>query len=443
MEFGRHIGKGLWAFADKALPAVYGLGFIFLVIRVLPPKEYGGFVLVQTVFMIATSLGYSLALQPLTKFAAEKNESGPFIVASLGLSALFFIATSVVVSLGKGILVELFDPERHVNLAMLLSYLPALFATAYYRNFAVNLLLAKYYVQKVFWIDVVFYVGTLVVIYAAQQLGRFHTAEDVLVITIISQSASTLLALLFTWDLLSTKLSIQLKAFSQIWNFGKFTFLGNAMYSAFSQMDVFFVSSFAGIVAVATYNAAKNFTRLFDMLSQVLQMLLVPFSSKAHSEQDTKNLTIAAEKAICFSTLLLFPVFFVMFLFPEQLLHLFYKGRYDQGTSIVRILSLLAFIVPWNAVAGSYLVGIGKVKQGFYYGAALAAVSLATYAILTPRLGALGTSIGLVLSSLLSAVALVKFIRHFIPLDIWNVVKRTGDVGAFIRTKILPKTAIQ
>lgn len=39
MEFGKHIGKGLWGFADKSLAVVYGLGFIFLVIRVIPEKE--------------------------------------------------------------------------------------------------------------------------------------------------------------------------------------------------------------------------------------------------------------------------------------------------------------------------------------------------------------------------------------------------------------------
>ena len=49
MRFGRHIGRGLWAFADKALPAVYGIGFILLVIRVLPEREYGAFVVVHTV----------------------------------------------------------------------------------------------------------------------------------------------------------------------------------------------------------------------------------------------------------------------------------------------------------------------------------------------------------------------------------------------------------
>ena len=71
MQFGRHIGKGLWAFADKALPALYGIGFILLVIRVLPEGEYGAFVVVQSLYMIISGFGYALALQPLTKYGAE------------------------------------------------------------------------------------------------------------------------------------------------------------------------------------------------------------------------------------------------------------------------------------------------------------------------------------------------------------------------------------
>ena len=61
MEFGKHVGKGIWAFGDKALPVVYGIGFIFLVVRVLPAKEYGAFVIAQTIFTFATARGYSLA----------------------------------------------------------------------------------------------------------------------------------------------------------------------------------------------------------------------------------------------------------------------------------------------------------------------------------------------------------------------------------------------
>ena len=50
MEFGRHIGKGIWAFADKSLPALYGVGFIFLVVRVLPEEEYGAFAIIQSIY---------------------------------------------------------------------------------------------------------------------------------------------------------------------------------------------------------------------------------------------------------------------------------------------------------------------------------------------------------------------------------------------------------
>ena len=83
MQFGKHIGKGIWAFDDKALPAIYALGFIFLVVRTLPEQEYGSFAIIQSIFLIVSSLGYALALQPLTKFAAETDDNGAYIVASL------------------------------------------------------------------------------------------------------------------------------------------------------------------------------------------------------------------------------------------------------------------------------------------------------------------------------------------------------------------------
>ncbi|MBU1298071.1 MAG: hypothetical protein KKG06_02475, partial [Bacteroidetes bacterium] len=76
MEFGKHIGKGLWGFADKMLAVIYGLGFIFLVIRVLPEHEYGSFVIIQAIFILITAVGTSFALQPLIKFASETENYG-------------------------------------------------------------------------------------------------------------------------------------------------------------------------------------------------------------------------------------------------------------------------------------------------------------------------------------------------------------------------------
>jgi len=437
MEFGRHIGKGVWAFADKGLPAIYGLGFIFLVIRVLPENEYGAFVVIQqTIFTLIVALGNSLALLPLTKFAAETEDHGPYIVASLTIGGIFYLAASILLLMLKGAFVPLLDASHQGILTSLVDFLPALFLTAIYRNFATSLLQSTYQVQKIFWIDAVYFLGTLALTYYAHRVHHFSTARDLLVLNIIGQAASSLLAIVFTWKAMSVRLRFDRRAFKQIWDYGKFTFSGIVVYTIYAQMDVIAVSSFTGLAGVAVYGAAKTFTRFFDMTSQVLNMFLIPFSSKAARKGETEKLRITAEKAICFSTLVLLPVFLLMFLVPEELLHILYGGKYDSGASIVRIMSLLALIVPWNALASSYINGMGKVKEGFRYSIIMLAIVVPAYFILTPAFGAVGTSLGMVGTLASITILLLRYVNTIVPISIRNVVQRTGDVWTFLASKL-------
>ena len=75
MEFGKHIGKGLWGIADKALPVVYGISYIVLVIRVLPEEEFGNFVLIQEVFLIITgfAMAFSFAVELVNLKVRKKH----------------------------------------------------------------------------------------------------------------------------------------------------------------------------------------------------------------------------------------------------------------------------------------------------------------------------------------------------------------------------------
>jgi len=441
VQFGRHIGKGLWAFADKALPAVFALGFIVLVVRVLPQNEYGAWVDIQTIFMFTSTLGFALALQPLTKFAAETEENGPYIAASMVISALFIIGASILLLVFKGVLVRLLDPRGEApSLSQLFSYLPLLFITSYYRAFSLSLLQATYQVRKIFWIDALYFIGVLLLLGGARLMHRLSSAEDVIILNIIAQSASTVLALILTRRPMSVKLRLRREAFSKMWGFGKFNFWGSTMYAAFSQMDVLFVSSFSGVVALATYGAAKQFTRLNDMLSQVIQMFLMPFSSKAQAENDIEKMTVVAEKTICFSLLAFTPVFLALFLAPQEILHLLYKGKYDGGADILRLMSFLSLIVPWNAVVASYLTGTGKVKAGLISNIFLSGVGLTSYLILTPKYGAIGTTAGFVFTMLVITVGLVKYLQRFLPLRVSGVFRRTRDAWLFVRRALPGKS---
>ncbi len=436
MEFGKHIGKGLWAFADKALPALYGLAYIFIVVRVLPEHEFGVWGDIQALFLLLSALCTTLTFLPLTKFASERDDYGEFVIVSLFVGFVFYAIASAGLLVFKDTLIPLLDRERSESLYNLWNYVPLLLFATLFRSLVLSILQARYAVQKIFWIDAVYFLGTIAMIVTARHVNRFSTASDLVVLKLVGYSASTLLSLLFLIGSLPAQLTFRWKNVVRLFQFGKYLFGANAIYAVFSQFDVFFVSSYGGFVAVATYNVAKIFNRIFDMLSQVLQMFLLPYSSKAVAKGDTTALLTTAEKAICFSLLLLLPVFLAMLLVPEWILQLLYHGRYQDAAPLMRIFAFLALIVPWNGVTSNYLVGLGKVKQGFYLGFVLFILALLFYAMLTPSYGAMGTATGYVAALGVTTMILYLYTKKFIPLRVFNVLLRVKDVGAFVKKKL-------
>ncbi|MBI3193310.1 MAG: oligosaccharide flippase family protein [Ignavibacteriae bacterium] len=433
MEFGKHIGKGVWAFADKALPALYAVAYIFLVVRVLSKEEFGSLVLIQTIFTLGTAFCMSLALQPMIKFVSETKETGPFIVASFVMSVLFYVLITFFFFFFQQSLLPLLDKSGETNLGTLINYLPLLFLTTLYRGLASSILQATYQVQRIFWIDASYFCSAILMLFLAQQVHFASTAKDVIIINIIAQAFSTVVALALTRNEMNVRLFFNKEAFVKMWNFGKWNFGAQTIYNVYAQMDVFFISYYIGIPGVAIYNAAKIFTRIFDMVAQVLQMFLIPFASKSFAIADNENLKATAEKSICFSMLILLPVFFLMFFFPEWLLELLYKDKYAEGYNVVRACSFLALLIPWNGVVSSYLIGLGKVKQGFYFGFILLFSSALFYFLLTPVLGIFGTSIGFVGALLLTSSVVFLYHQRFVTIKLKDVILRTKDIGKYVR----------
>ncbi len=432
MEFGRHLTKGVWAFADKALPAIYGLGFIFLVIRVLPASEYGAFVIVQTVLNFSTSLCYALALQPLTKFAAESSDRQPYVTASAVLSVIFYAVISIGVLVCRPLLVPLFDAANQSHIDTLLLYLPLLFLVTFYRNIVVGFLQAVYQVQKIFWIDAIYFIGIMGLIAGATWLRRFSTAEDLLQLTVIAYGCSTLLAVALTLRQIPLKAAYERSTMRAVWEYGKYTFGATSIYTLFTQADIFFVGSVVGLVGVATYNAAKVLTRVFDMLVQVIQMFVLPASSKLHAEGKTEDLRTVAEKSIMFSTLLLIPVFLVMILFPSTILSLLYKGRYVEGAPVMATFAFLAFIYPVNAVCVSIIQGIGHVKYSFKVSGILLVLAAACYPLLVPAYGIVGAAMAYVAVMAIMTVIVAVYVRRIVGFTVGGIVARTSDAVNFV-----------
>jgi O-antigen/teichoic acid export membrane protein len=435
MEFGRYIDKGLWAAADKLLPVFYGVAFVLLVVRVLPQEEYGNFILVQDIFLTISGLAMAFALQPMLKFFAEDIADSSPIVAAGGLFYAAFIGTSTIgILLFRAPLGSVLNSASFPNLIFLL---PAMVLASFPRSIALILLQAELKIKEVFWVDAVHFLGAPATIFIWSRLYTFQSAAELIRITIATQALSSIVGVLITrrhWNLAG---GITRRAMRKIWHYGTYT-LGSAIGSLTgARADTFLLSAYAGLDQLALYNSVKIFLRAYDMVAQVIQMLIVPATSRMSSRGDSRSLLALVEKSIFFGTAAMIPLFLGYAFLAEPAIRFLYHGRYLDAVPILRIFALPAPMIPAMAVAGTALLGLGKARSSFWLGIATVLTNLCAYALLIPWIGVRGAAWGAAISVYAIGGMALWMLRKEIPFTIAGTMSRYNDIFVFVRERVL------
>jgi len=434
MEFGKHLGKGIWGLADKALPVVYGLAYVVLVIRVLPAEEFGNFVLIQEIFLVISGLATAFALQPLLKFAAEgADDLKQVIGAALPLNIAFIVVASLLCVGGNDLTGALLNSP---SLAPLMLYIPAMLAASFVRNFTLTLLQSRYRFQEVFWIDAMHFLGAPVGIWVVSHMHLFNTALALILINVASLSVSSVLGLVLARSLFRVAFRPFGDEIRKVWDYGKYSLGGNFSYLVYSRADTFLLAMFTGPIPVAAYNSVKVFTKVYDMVSQVMQMFILPATSRLSVLGEQKSLKAMVEKAILFFTVGMVPVFLLFLIAPPLLIDILYKGRYIEAAPTLQVFSLLALIAPLLAIGTNVLMGLGEARVSFVLGAQMLGISLLLYLVLIPWLGETGAALGYVVSSYIVAWLTIIKVNRFIPITVAEVFRRHKDMVAFVRNRL-------
>jgi len=434
VELGKHLSKGIWGLADKALPVIYGLGYVFLVIRVLPEEEFGNFVLLQEIFLIISGLATAFALQPLLKYAAEEGADIPGAVSIAFWFNLGFVAVSaaLVVALSVPAGIVLHSP----SLSPLLAYVPAMLGASFVRNFTLILLQARFRIREVFWVDAAHFIGAPFLVWVYSRMHLFDSAMDLVIINVISLGASSIVGLVLAWPLICWKMHPAPGDRKKMWEYGTYSLGGIASYLVYSKADTFILAAFTGPLQVAVYNSAKVFTRVFDMITQVVQMFVLPAVSRLASQGDHTRLKALVEKAILFSTVLMIPVLLLFLLGPGLLVQVLYNGRYAGAIPMLQILALLSFVVPLLAVGSNALMGLGHARVNFVLGLQMLAVSIAAYLLFIPLFAGIGAAIGLAVASYVMAWMTTARLNREVPLSLRGVLRRGNDIKMFVRQRL-------
>jgi O-antigen/teichoic acid export membrane protein len=434
MEFGKYLGKGVWGLADKALPVVYGLGYVLLVIRVLPEEEFGNWTLLQEIFLLLSGLVTAFALSPLLKFAAENPvDSRETVTVAVTMQTGFTFLAAVLVVLFRSEISAVLHSHR---LSLLLAYLPAMLAASFPRNLSLVVLQARFRVRELFFTDAVHFLGAPFLIWVWSRMHQFDAAMDLVFINIITLTCSSLLGLAFTWRNLAMTRRMPREVVRKMWSYGSFS-LGGIISSLFSsRADSFLLAAFTGPIEVAAYNSVKIFTRAYDMVSQVVQMFLLPAASQFSARGERGPLKIVVEKALLFSAVGMVPVMVLFIVLAGPIVHLVYQEKYLEAVPQLQLFGLMALLVPATAIASSVLLGIGEARAGFVIGIQALAGSLLFYFALIPLLGLSGATTGYVLSAaLLCILSLHRMVQH-VPVTMTEVVRRWGDIDIFLRRTV-------
>jgi len=261
----------------------------------------------------------------------------------------------------------------------------------------------------------------------------FDSALDLVMIAIISLSASSAVGVIVARRELPAMALPTGAEVRKVLDYGTFALGGVVSYLFTTKADTLFLSAFAGPVAVAVYNAAKVFTRVFDMIPQVVQMFVLPTTSRLSSRGEQHALQALGEKAVSFTTIATLPVTLLFLMAPGLFFDVLYGGRYQEAVPVLRVFSALGLVVPLYAVGSSILMGLGEARSVFKLGLQMLFLSLAGYLILIPPLGAVGAAAAYTAASAIVAFTTTRRLRAQVPLTVGSILRRERDVRSFIR----------
>jgi len=422
----------MWGLAGRALPSVYGVGIILFVIRTFTPLEFGVYTLLQTIFLLAMAMGQSFALQPLVKFGAETTELSPPVSASAFLYLLFVVPVSILLLAFGASLGALFNSETAGGLMHLVAWL---LVASIPRNVASYILQSKLELRKLFFLDAIYSVGSLAAIAVLVPAGTVTTAAGVMMINLVALVCSTTYGLVIIFGTYGIRPVLSVEAVRSVWVYGKYSLGASLSYTLFVQSDNLIISAVMGPVSLAVYNAAKVFTRGYEMMLQLITTLLIPTVSKLNAEKNESEKLALAQKSFFVFTTLMVLMSAGLFLAGPFLLELFYAGKYAGSSRVLYILALSGIFIPAISIGSSFCFALGKMKEVFMVNLCMASLGLILLLGGTTYFGMVGTAWAVVISYGAMAFTWTSVLRRRagIPVDARGVFSRHRDATNFIR----------
>jgi len=430
VRLSSHLDKGFWTLADKAILAAYGIVFMLLVIRILPDQEYGNFVLIQNAFLIISHLGVSLGMAPYVKHYHDNPNRLPLQSNALLLFALFFVVMLTLLWPLRAALGALLNSP---DFAALFYFLPLLVGASFLKQFTNEVFRASYKIKAIFLTDATLVLSNVIMIGVLIYTRQLDSAYDMLLTMTMAYTCSSCAGFVLALRQLEFGFRLDGQLMRRMLDFGKYTMGSGASSIVYERADNFVIAAYLDPAAVALFNAARNFLRVFDFYRQGLSLIAFPAFSRLHAERREQDLRALYEKGIFFSNLVLVPVVLALILSADFLFEVLLANRYPAGAQLLRWFALLGLFVSWHSIGEGLLFGIGESKYPFWTRLIATVASLGLNIVLVQSLGVAGAVCATLVSFGLLAAISTYFVRRHVKFTLGSILRRWRDAVNFVR----------
>ncbi len=184
--------------------------------------------------------------------------------------------------------------------------------------------------------------------------------------------------------------------------------------------DTFLVGFFLSSAHVGLFNYALVISIILVVITASFIVILLPINSElyaSNNKNEMNRLYYTVSKWLFF---ILFPLFLVIFFFPETIVSIVFGSEYVGVAKILRILSCGYFVNASFGIWITIIYAIGKTKIDLYLKIIAIVSNIVLSIILIPRLGLIGAAISHTFSVLLLdclGVGMVYYYTKMWPLS--------------------------
>lgn len=189
--------------------------------------------------------------------------------------------------------------------------------------------------------------------------------------------------------------------FRSLFDYAKFSWLGNLKYRAFNEVDILLLGVFVQTSLVGVYSVAWSLSKFLELFGGAIRSTLFPELSYTSAQESKQAAAGMVEDSLAYTGLIAIPGLVGGVILGDRLLRLYGEGFADGATVLgFLILAVLLFSYQQQLMGG--LNGLDRPDLAFRVNAVFIALNAGLNLVLIPRYGIEGAAAASVLSTAVS-----------------------------------------